>query len=302
MAEQAKENLILDFLYVDQDRISSILSQLNDYGALVQMVSQETAVRAKTEEVGAHGKGTIGVASGQLDVKDGYSASLQRQRQQLYDARWLNTLNFLDEATARGMINKTIENAPPGSIVRHSGHLSVRDLGQLKSFWKLPSFQAAARSGVDAQAGMPRQQVRAKNRTSTKTKKTEPDGLELFLEMSEHLPHTVQAIFQGEKARVWSILREDSLRIRSSDMMLNYGSNIPGVWSVIGIVDALPGGLDQQAPDFSNFTGDESAAVTAILDAFVPVFRSTMGRPSNCFGVTPLVVYRTVGANSGEQA
>lgn len=80
----------------------------------------------------------------------------------------------------------------------------------------------------------------------------------------------------------------------SSDFVLKFGGPIPGDWVAIGIMDAVPDSVINPAVDYGISDLDQIAAV--MLGHLEPLVRQFLGRPSESYGITPLAVFREVGA------
>lgn len=63
--EHRDTDSVFDFLYVDQRRIASFLSQFNNFGDLTQIVSSRSARRSKADESALSGSGGVVVAKGE---------------------------------------------------------------------------------------------------------------------------------------------------------------------------------------------------------------------------------------------
>ena len=107
------------------------------------------------------------------------------------------------------------------------------------------------------------------------------------------MPATLQARFQSETGtHVFATLVEGGLSGSTIGLATKHGSQIPGRWSVLGVVDALPD--DPDAPE--DLEHNESEGILGmILGAMLPILK-VLGRPSNAYGVTPLIIFREVDA------
>lgn len=287
---------VFDFIYHDGRRVASFLSQYDKSGHLTEIA--QSARTARVREEGDKTHGTLGLVSGEMakSVADEYGKESQR----IYDPTWANArvlLDYLDEA---GRIQRDISDAQIGQFVLVSGQLSISDLQLMEKTWRLPTIKSLMMEGASNQMKMPDipkgqrnnpELLRLKKLADDALKSTK-DATNLFFELITILPHTVQARLAGS-APVWCSLNRDGMTFDPSDLVLKYGSNIPGTWHVLGILDALPDDEDLANPAQPNWGHGEEMAVK-MMGMIAPITRNFLGRPSDFYGVTPLLVFRVV--------
>lgn len=290
--EAEKAHSVFDFIYVDRDRISLLISQLNDLGEITAISEGKEAGRSSEKSDEFRGKGSAIFASGSGAIGSKTSAHHERSIERTYDPRWINALNFLDEAQHRNLINRDITHARIGEVVLVTGSLRIRDFGSLREIWNKPSMRKSMEAGALEDQGTSRQQRRkaAKGSSTSKINKM-PTELEIFLDLVEVLPHTTQAIV-GNREIAWGLLKTEGLLGSSSDFALKFGGSIPGDWSMIGLLEALPGGSDQPLDILQTTQLDQVG--DALFMHLEPLTRQLLGRPSNAYGVTPLIILREV--------
>jgi hypothetical protein len=115
------------------------------------------------------------------------------------------------------------------------------------------------------------------------------ESIPLWFEVMSILPSGVQASIAGIDYKVWMSLRKESLIIPPGDLLLKHGAGIAGVWNVIGILDAVP---DAQHP-ITMYTSP-GGPIMGMLTGFYPAARALYGRPSDAFGMTPILIYRKI--------
>ncbi|MEY0399757.1 hypothetical protein AB7W17_23025, partial [Providencia rettgeri] len=108
------------------------------------------------------------------------------------------------------------------------------------------------------------------------------------------LPTSTQIdLIDTEHNSVWMSVDAHNLSIKTDDIVLKYGSKIPGTWYMLGIVDAKP---DEQYHENDNFFGnsihhnDLKKGFTEMFD----IIKTMAGRPNNAFGITPVIIFRSV--------
>jgi hypothetical protein len=80
------------------------------------------------------------------------------------------------------------------------------------------------------------------------------------------------------------------LTLSADDLLLKHGTSIAGTWNMLGILDALPDGGEQEDLSFL-------ADMVKGLAQFSQQIRPHFGRATDYFGMTPLLVFREVSGN-----
>lgn len=284
-----KEDSVFDFLYVDSRRVAVFLSQFGQFGHLTQII------KSATDSSKAGGGFDVKVAK--MDTSETATESIQKQ----FDAQWVAPLAFLDEANKRGMIVRHLAQARIGQLVLDSGTLSVTDLSIVKEMWKLPAIRSMILQGAETAiqtSTLPRAERRRNEKHNTETATTEPSPVDAGIELISILPHSIQARLVGDSGQIWCNLRDDGIIVSSSDLLLKHGVNIAGKWNIIGILDAFP---DDALPETTNVSVTQGAIIplVALFEAgIVPFTRALLGRPASSYGMTPILIFREVGADA----
>jgi hypothetical protein len=270
--DQEKDDSVYDFLYVDRKRIAFYLSQFDDYGHLTQL----TRSVSESSETG----GGIDLKIAKIEGKEGEQTSLQKH----YDTQWVAPLSFLDKAGQRGMIARGLKNAALGKLVLTSGALHIVNMRAFERVWDVVS---AAPNAPAPPLGN-RQQRRATGNQPP------PNPGNTGLKVLGSLEQPVFMVAQADEANLWSTLDPDSLIGGSSDLNLKHGERIAGDWHVVSIVDCYP---DSQIPTdhtISRSCGTEGNDFGVQALNIWHELGLVLGRPPQCFGVTPLLIMRVV--------
>jgi hypothetical protein len=218
----------------------------------------------------------------------------RRQSHMRFPCKWVNALSFLDQIENRALLSRDIKVAGFGDLILIKGPLLIRDLGALEKIWSLPSIRKIAEAGSeDTQSGnrqQRRQSEKANNKSGPKNNTTE---LDLFFELVKILPHPAQMQI-GADPTAWAVLDGAGLVAAASDFVLKYGGAIPGEWCAVGILDAVPDSVSASLKKQHGSGLDE--IVSVLLSQLEPVVRQLLGRPAGAFGITPLLVFREIGA------
>lgn len=282
---------VFDFLYNDSERVASFLGQFDPSGHLTGFKKLLNAGEATTSSSDISGTGNVGVLKGGMKATNSTLEDHRRGSESTFDPLWSNALAFLDHLEANKLIEREIWNARIGQFVLLKGYLTVLDVSMLKAAWKLPSVQAAIKSGTEptSQSQGNRQQRRA---NGGHKQPSPPNETDLALELIGIMPHLVQARLLGERFYAWGSLKEEGLVTSAGDLLLKHGMRIGGEWAMLGILDAFPDVGIKDAPE-----SDPSMGVASLMLSHLgPAARLILGRPDIAHGVTPLLIFREVNA------
>lgn len=286
MSDQEKAASVFDILYADVRRLSSLLSQLNDEGVLTEIS------RAVEDTTAANIELSVKV------VKGGASEAGRQSRTTKVDPSWLVPLLFLD--ASKDDIRRDITEASIGSLVHVSGKLVVTDLGFLKEMWKSAAIRrqiikAAAESQVEVEP------ANRHERRALKKPKQDNTEQEALFEILPLLPHSPQFNIVTDDFAVWGTIDPQHMVGTVGDLVLKHGSKVPGSWSVVGILDAVPFEQrdDEDYDDILSFferlrIGMMTENVWKAAIEMAQPARQALGRPFLSYGVTPLVIFREI--------
>jgi hypothetical protein len=273
---------------VDNARVAALLSQFNGIGDLTGVVREAQAHKSKVEGSTLEFSGNAAIAKAVNKLEAGNDVGHSEARQDMYDPRWVKTLQFLDESEQRGILKRDLDGANLGDLVVSGGAITIRDMGLIEKLWQTGAFtELMGPSGSGNRA----ERRAGKGKASSPL----PTELKLFLELAKIMPHSTQFTITGSH-KIWGILEEQALLSAVSDFVLKYGTHIAGDWTVIGVLDARPDqytGHTETPSSFSTPAVDE--IIELMLAGMVPLVRQLLGRPANAYGVTPLVIMREIG-------
>jgi hypothetical protein len=259
------------------------------------LLNSHEASEATSESAGREfGLGLTPIAGGKSNSAENTGVAKKDALQSVFDPYWTNARALLNYLHEHGFIKDDIETAKMGQFVLISGKIIPLDMQSLKPVWSLPSVKKKIFAGEaeEVTAGN-----RAARRATGKSKSGNSEN-ELVAEILPHLPHSPQMHVIANKFAAWCALQTESLIGTMTDITLKHGGQIAGTWSVLGILDARP---DE---DGEAFTHQESVnlalAITPALVAkmaldLAPITRQQLGRPAYSYGITPLLIFRTVG-------
>lgn len=291
-AEGSSAPSVLDFLYHDGRRIGSFLSQFEGDGHLQTFTRTKDGTRGKKDASSHDVKGNLGLASGTvqggtetlIETAEGYS--------KVFDPYWANARAFLDHLSERGMIQRDLGSAEVGQFVLCKGWLSILDLAMFKDAWKLPSIQRKIREGAG-----PSKKVSQMTAAEKHEHHEQKENTDLMLEMIQIMPHSVHAtmITSGDTPQLlWCSLRDEYLVTPASDIVLAHGATMPGEWTVMGILNALPEYMTPEPVADDQAPGLMQSVVGQVSKLIAPVVRLALGRPAAASAITPLLIFREV--------
>lgn len=295
---------VFDYLYHDARRVGSFLAQFETYGVPSQVKATEGSGRSETTRTtGGADLGVPGVIKAQTAVDATVSEDERDTAERTYDPLWSNARALLDYLTEHNMMQRDLWSAGIGQFVLVKGSLIVLDVAMLKEAWGKPSVKSFVTKGAAVSTpAKPKGKGKAQGNS-------DQDHVKLFMEMLSIFPHSIQAHLMGDDFSAWGTLSPASLAGMSSDLVLKHGSFVPGVWHVLGILDATPDPRPGEDPqDFTLSHLDTVVAELAgtligtLTAQLAPMARQILGRPRGSFGITPLLVFRDVAAEPAERS
>ena len=174
----------VDFLYLDKQRISSLIGQLSDRGVLTGLKS----VVAKSHAT--EGSADLGIPL--LAKTEGkHSRTSAESQEETYDPFWMHVYTFLQDLEANFAV--PLGRARLGSLVKFRALIQFVDLRKMRNLWE-PAGKIFLQSQQQAQAAAPsagsRQQRRAQQRQqSTQQPQVADDATRIGLEILKEVPH-----------------------------------------------------------------------------------------------------------------
>lgn len=270
---------LYDFLYIDRERASSLTTQL--YGPGVVTTVKQTATDSDKSSKGAGV--SLKVLKGNASVEEAISRTQERH----FDATWSLPINLLDKLSEAKLINRGLNGERLGNTVLTKGRMRIFDISMLQN--AIPFISKLF--------------LNERNNNQQKSqKKIKPEDIPIapgvtigmVSEFLSIVPNTLQVDFLDDQGNtIWMTINRDFLTINPDDMVLKYGGSIPGEWYVLGLIDALPDseiGQDDLMPE--TFFPDNlmKNGLTQMLDGI----KEIAGRSNDSYGMTPLLIFRTV--------
>ena len=152
-----------------------------------------------------------------------------------------------------------------------SGSLRILDLVMMQRAWELPSVKRLVARGAQEkrEADQNRQQRRAQRSDGNNEA---ANAIALTFDMLRLMPHGLQGTLRSPPHQIWSAMRAEGFITQPSDLLLNHGIDLTGIWSLVGILDATPKRTDRRQlelpvvlPHGNRLPGCLSQNVTALI-------------------------------------
>jgi len=308
--DEPSTDSVYDFLYHDARRIGSFLAQFDDFGHLQQITANETVSKGGKRGFSLRLAGNVPLLPGAADSAEG-SITLNRDpshagaesQARVYDPLWSNARALLDYLDERQLIERNLTAGRLGQFVMASGELSILNAGLLEKMWEASGIRdnAIRQSGETARmqwnANPQNATLRGGQRDKAEkaaTKMAESNATSA-MDILPLFPHSAQCTIKGKDFSVWSSLSEKGMVSAVADLSLKHGTEIPGEWHLLGVLDALPSPVPAQIPIVG--TGVPSH-MGDLIKNLSNLGRTLLGRAPSAYGVTALLIFRDVSLRS----
>lgn len=270
--ESQSTDSLYDFLYIDKERASSLLTQLYTPGVVKSI--KRTASDSDKEIT--NGGFDVKLAKAGISIEE----AITHTQEKLFDASWALPINLLDKLSEDGFIHKGIDGARLGNNVIITGDIRFFDISFIKK--SIPFMGKVMLSQMPISKG-------AKKVKFEDIPIAENLTLGLMEGLFDVIPDSLQVDFMDDYGNnIWMTISRDNFTINPDDMMLKYGGEIPGEWHVLGLVDALPD---------TEQTSQATFPIHPIKDGMKDMLsgiKEMAGRPDESYGMTPLIIFRKI--------
>ncbi|HHD7737804.1 MULTISPECIES: DUF6414 family protein [Providencia] len=279
---------LYDFIYLDKPRIYTLLAQLSIDGVQQSLKKINGEKSAETTEKKMEGKGNLGVAAGAVASSHKTTEDASELIESMHDVSWSSPMQLLDVLSELNIIHRGTDGANIGSVILARGGIRIFDVISLRK--AIPVLGALA-GFQQNNSNLPPKAKKAK-RSKVDIHDIEIEAgvtIGMMSGLLDLVDDSLQVdLFEHNGNQTWMTLSSSGMTINSSDLALKYGSQIPGEWYVIGIVDALP---DWESGQFMNIPEDMNPLKSGLYEMLDSI-RNSMGRRAGSYGVTPLMVFR----------
>ncbi len=270
--ELPSEEYLCDYVYIDNIKLSHYYSQLSQHGLVItsKKISKESGKQGSTGQV------KLPILSGGMAAETATEQSIELN----VDSAFSRPQETLDALFAAGYIQEGISNSRIGSLILEKGAISLFDIRILKDIWIDMTDMVAASSTADIQNIKERQRLSA-------LKKKEFGQIATII---SKMPHSLQGTLSANGDAAWFTLKPECMLVNAEDLTFKHGSDLKGEWHVLGILDALPDHCIDPAQMTLFTPGPIEGAMRSMLDGL----RAMLGRPSDRYGITPVMIFRTI--------
>lgn len=205
-----EEVSLIDILYKDEYRVDSYLAQIMKTGVLKRSKVQETNSQTDTKEIG----GSLPIISGRM-ADNGTTTVMEENRFIPHDHNVNTLLDILNLEPQEILTDEKVT----GRVVCLKGRLAIRDF---RRFAEIIS-------------------VMADNSELFKVNKEDFDNIKKTFEiMFKIMPVNIEVEFVlKDNSVVRGILQEKYLLTAYQDIVATHGTQQPGTWYTVGILDSL---------------------------------------------------------------
>lgn len=247
----SENGVLIDFLYVDKERADSLISQIRN-GTL----------RSVTKTVGTSegslisGKAEILGTGGAIEM----SNRTKEEAAQQYDPNHSQLLELLNDLNLKPLFSLPALCEGELSVLR--SRIAIRDVASMKAIIPMVLKHQAAIFG----------------RADKEMKET----LKISQELLAQMPDSISLSLSVDGVGVDGVLKETGLSIKRSDLTRMYGTNIPGEWFILGILDNAPSARIQAGVD------SIESAIDFITSATQKFYSSAP------YKIVPILIYRAI--------
>lgn len=265
--ESQNTDLLYDYFYLDSERIKFLISQLNNGGIQISFKT----VKSSSDKSSQNASAKIPFVQAGLSSEDSASKSSEKS----FDSTFSHPLNLLSVLQEQGMLKNSLSECNLGDIVVINGAMGVFDTKMVVDAF--PFIKKIMGTAIKEKGKKP-------DKDTQNTLKHSTDILSL-------LPTSTQIDFKDtENNAVWMSVNAQNLSINTGDIVLKYGSSIPGSWYVLGVVDAKP---DEQQID-DNTDHIVGSGLKSGFSQMFDIIKTIAGRPCNAYGMTPVIIFRSI--------
>lgn len=279
-------SLILDFLYLEENKTRSLADQIlgESYSEGATSGNATSSKKAASLSAGYKALGLKG--EGGFDTTTTVSELVTK------NYYWKNAKGLIEAVRA-----SDADKREPGSLVHLVGDLQLIDLNFVKEL----NFQASNVEDVlnvlHALRIEPLKLIKSipgvKENNEKALKKALLSFVSLLSLFAKHWPSRVVGTFTSAGETYWFTLKEGAIQQEYRDSILRYrGSEVPGTWSLVGIVDSGPKD-DLVAERYDGMQKEIAVSeVAAPLNETYRLIGTVFGIKPHMCTIMPVIIYR----------
>ena len=271
-------NALYDFIYIDKNRLYSLVSQLNEKGFLTKQITSHNGSDTSSTQKNTQSGKAVNFKALVAEVNLGAdNSSIQTESstsginiQDFFNTEHIAPSFLINKLIKSDLVTKNL-NSSYGDLMYLSGSISIKDTSIMQKMYEplsdliFEGFQQATdrSTGVDAQG---------------------------VLAMLNSIPHMVNFSICTKMGNAWSTLNKDYFLVDYQDFMLKHGVNLAREWRCLAILDSKP--LDSN----EILCPTTIDSLEAIYDSVMPIVQEAFGMSSETYGISPIAIFRELNS------
>lgn len=271
-------NALYDFIYIDKNRLYSLVSQLNEKGFLTKQITSHNGSDTSSTQKNTQSGKAVNFKALVAEVNLGAdNSSIQTESstsginiQDIFNTEHIAPSFLINKLIKSDLVTKNL-NSSYGDLMYLSGSISIKDTSIMQKMYEplsdliFEGFQQATdrSTGVDAQG---------------------------VLAMLNSIPHMVNFSICTKMGNAWSTLNKDYFLVDYQDFMLKHGVNLAREWRCLAILDSKP--LDSN----EILCPTTIDSLEAIYDSVMPIVQEAFGMSSETYGISPIAIFRELNS------
>lgn len=267
--EKNETSYLIDFLYRDNEIINSLYAQIFS-GNIVSLQKVQTTNDETATTIGTDTK--LFQASQQNKSS---STNSINENIEPHDAKIIELFDNLSIPLHIDSLNECTD----GQLIMVKGQIKIRNMEIIQK--SLPLLKSL---GIDEQFNflIPTMSNNSKNK---KQKVNFHDIVKQFLSL---LPSGLEMELETvHNEKILAFIKEEYLSYRSYDILRIWGNNIPGQWSVIGIIN-------KNIKNNHDSINDNSESIRNLVDVIHESVTNLINQDSPQFTIIPIIIYREI--------
>lgn len=252
--ELSESSSLIDFLYVDKERVDSLISQLRN-GTLRSV----TKTIGTSEGSFMSGKGNIEVVSGKIASKN----KTKEEASEEYDPYHSQIIGLLNDLSISPL--QSLPSLCSGKLVCIQAPIKIRDLRSIKKL--MPVLEKNSKF------------FQLPNNHNIK------NIFKAMTSMIEAMDDSIELSIKFDSTLISGTLREGCLSIQQSDLNRTYGIDLPGKWYILGILDSQ---VKNNSENIISSPGTIEDAIDACTTAINQLYSNAH------YGIVPILIYREI--------
>ena len=271
-------NALYDFIYIDKNRLYSLVSQLNEKGFLTKQITSHNGSDTSSTQKNTQSGKAVNFKALVAEVNLGAdNSSIQTESstsginiQDIFNTEHIAPSFLINKLIKSDLVTKKL-NGSHGDLMYLSGSISIKDTAIMQKMYE-PLSDVIFEGFQEAVGGKPSVDVQG------------------VLAMLNSIPHMVNFSICTKMGNAWSTLNKDYFLVDYQDFMLKHGVNLAREWRCLAILDSKP--LDSN----EILCPTTIDSLEAIYDSVMPIVQEAFGMSSETYGISPIAIFRELNS------